>query len=121
MKIEEILAQPAKVLTRKQREFYFDNGYLLLPEFISAEWLRRLQTVTAAFIDESRTVTASNEKFVLESGRAAAKAPSVAGREHDATYWEFAANSPTSTNTALRVVAAAVATSAGKGAGRSAR
>jgi hypothetical protein len=63
MKIEEILAQPAKVLTRKQREFYFDNGYLLLPEFISAEWLRRLQTVTAAFIDESRTVTASNEKY----------------------------------------------------------
>ena len=36
MKAEEILAQPAKVLSQKQREFYFASGYLLMPEFVSA-------------------------------------------------------------------------------------
>ena len=72
MKAEEILAQPAKVLSQKQREFYFASGYLLMPEFVSAEWLNRLQTVTGKFVDESRTVTASNDRFVLESGHSAA-------------------------------------------------
>ena len=30
MKIEEILDYKPNVLTQKQREFYFENGYLLL-------------------------------------------------------------------------------------------
>src|SRR2546425_12793753 len=72
MKTEEILARPAKTLTREQREFYFENGYLLLPEFVSEEWRERLQAVTAQLIEESRTVTKSGEKFVVETGHTAA-------------------------------------------------
>ncbi|MDH3691422.1 MAG: phytanoyl-CoA dioxygenase family protein [Gammaproteobacteria bacterium] len=65
---EEVLKRSPGVLTQSQREFYFDNGYLLLESFISKEWLQRLQAVTDEFIDESRSVTQSNTKFDLEPG-----------------------------------------------------
>ena len=96
MKTEEILARPAKGLTREQREFYFANGYLLLPEFVSEEWLDRLQAVTAQLVEESRTVTKSGEKFVLETGHSA-DSPRLrrltSPVEHHPAYWEFASNS----------------------------
>jgi hypothetical protein len=31
---EEVLSINPKVLTQKQREFYFENGYLLLEKFL---------------------------------------------------------------------------------------
>ena len=42
MKVEEVLSHTPKVLSQEQREFYFDNGYLLLEKFVSDEWLERL-------------------------------------------------------------------------------
>lgn len=96
MKTAEILARPTKVLTAEQREFYFENGYLLLPEFISDDWLTRLQAVTAAMIEASRTVTRSDDKFVLERGHSF-DTPRLrrltSPVEHDPAYWEFAADS----------------------------
>jgi hypothetical protein len=89
----EILAG-RKVLSQEQRAFYFDSGYLLLPEFVPGVWLQHLRAVTAAMIEESRTVTRSDEKFVLETGHSAAT-PRLrrltSPVEHDAAYWEFAA------------------------------
>jgi len=93
---ETVLAQPAKILTGEQRDRYFEDGFLLLPEFVSATWLYRLQTVTNAMLDESKNVTKSNEKFVLERGHSAVT-PRLrrltSPVEHDVAYWEFAANS----------------------------
>ena len=37
MKPESILAHEPKVLTQAQRETYFNDGYLVLEEFISPE------------------------------------------------------------------------------------
>jgi hypothetical protein len=68
MKTNEILARPAKIPTPAQREFYFETGYLLLPGFISGEWLDRLLSLTAELVEASRAVTKSDAKFVLEAG-----------------------------------------------------
>jgi ectoine hydroxylase len=93
---KEILARPAKVLTREQREFYFENGYLLLPGFTSDKWLARLKAVTSELVEESRSVIKSGEKFVLETGHSAAS-PRLrrltSPVEHHPAYWEFASNS----------------------------
>ncbi len=39
---EQILSIAPKVLSQKQREQYFGEGYLLLERVISDEWLTRL-------------------------------------------------------------------------------
>jgi hypothetical protein len=66
MKKNEILSIQPKVLTQEQRLNYFENGYLALEKFVSDDWLKRLNDVTAEFIDESRKMTASDGKFDLE-------------------------------------------------------
>jgi ectoine hydroxylase len=37
---EQILAIPPRVLTQSQREFYFQEGYLLLERIVGDEWIR---------------------------------------------------------------------------------
>ena len=37
MKVDEILRHKPKVLTQDQREFYFENGYLLLESIVTKE------------------------------------------------------------------------------------
>ena len=97
MSPEQILAHPAKVLTQAQREAYFDHGYVLLPAFLAPAWLARLNAVTAAFIEESRTLTASNAKFDLEPAHSAA-APKLRRLsfpvDHHEVYRELAFDSP---------------------------
>jgi hypothetical protein len=38
MKSEQILTRPPRVLSQEQREFYVENGYLLLEGFVSHEF-----------------------------------------------------------------------------------
>ena len=45
---EQILAIPPQVLTQAQREFYFQEGYLLLERIVGDEWIRKLRAATAA-------------------------------------------------------------------------
>ena len=71
MKPEDILGQAPKVLTQEQREFYFENGYLLLENFIGQDWLERLWGVTDRFIEKSRTQTKSGGVFDLEPDHSA--------------------------------------------------
>ena len=40
---EQVLALKPKVLTQKQREFYFENGYVLLEKFLNDDWIERLR------------------------------------------------------------------------------
>ncbi|MBT6441623.1 MAG: phytanoyl-CoA dioxygenase family protein [Alphaproteobacteria bacterium] len=97
MKPEAILSRAPIAITQAQREFYFENGYLVLEKFIPDEWLERLWTVTNRFIDESRSLTGSNEKFDVEAGHTAEN-PRLRRLtqpvEHDPVYWEFACKSP---------------------------
>ncbi len=50
----QILERPAKILTRAQREHYFNNGYLGVEGLVGADWLQRLRSVTDEFVEISR-------------------------------------------------------------------
>lgn len=97
MRPDVILRQPAKVLSDEQRRFYFENGYLHLPAFLSRVWLDRLETVVDGFVEESRAWTKSDSKFDLETGHSAERprlrrlSQPVA---HHPTFWELTSNSP---------------------------
>jgi hypothetical protein len=94
---EEILAQPPRVLTQAQREFYFENGYLLVEGLIGPAWLDRLGTATRQMIDRARTLTESDAIFDLEPGHTA-EAPRLrrltSPVDQHPYYWQFASESP---------------------------
>jgi ectoine hydroxylase-related dioxygenase (phytanoyl-CoA dioxygenase family) len=62
---DDILTHPPRVLTTTQREAYFRTGFLAAPNLVPADWLGRLRSLSAAFLEESRGVTASNAAFDL--------------------------------------------------------
>ena len=62
---EAILANPPRVLTQSQRERYFATGSLAAEGLIPDAWLRRLHTLSADFIEQSRLHRASNKAFDL--------------------------------------------------------
>ena len=66
MLAEDILKHPARAMTPAQRASYFDNGFTLLPSFVEAEWLERLNAAIARFIEESRTRTHSDSVYDIE-------------------------------------------------------
>lgn len=63
---EQVLAHPAKVLTRDQRVAYFRDGFLLLPKIVPDEWIRRLRAVSDEFVEKSRSIAKSDTVFDLE-------------------------------------------------------
>ncbi|MBT5435800.1 MAG: phytanoyl-CoA dioxygenase family protein [Alphaproteobacteria bacterium] len=90
---EAILAFPARVLTQKQREDYFENGYALVESLIPADVIDHLNAVTAEFIEKSRSLTQSSGDLDIGPGHSAER-PIVRrlispDRMHDA-YWDFA-------------------------------
>jgi len=97
MKQADILAVPPKVLTQDQRAFYFETGYLMLPSFVTEEWLARLAAVTDRFIEQSRGLSASDSVFDLESDHSADN-PRLRRVtfpvEHDPVYEEFGLRGP---------------------------
>ena len=96
MQVDDILATSPKVLTQEQREFYFENGYLLLESFVPQEWIDRLLAVTDRMIERSREVTESDTIFDVESGHSASE-PRLrrvsSPVDHDPVYWEYASQS----------------------------
>lgn len=97
MKAEEILAQPARVLTQRQREFYFENGYVHAEGLISREWIARLNAAKDELVEQSRALTESDRDFVLAPAHTAT-APRLRRANYAAdnhpVIWEFARNSP---------------------------
>ena len=97
MKPESILAHEPKVLTQAQRETYFNDGYLVLEEFISPEWMKRIWDTTNEFIEESRSYKQSDSKFDLDQGHSS-ETPRLrrltSPVSHHPTYWEFASQGP---------------------------
>ncbi len=90
---EEILTQPARVLTQAQREHYFEHGFVGVESLVPADLLSELQAVTASFVDASRGETVSGETYDLGPGHSAdrpvlrrLKRPD----EQHETYWRFA-------------------------------
>ncbi len=71
MKYEDILTQPRMFLTQEQREFYYEEGYLLFPSLISSDVLEKLRAVVRDVIEKSRTVSESSRALDLEKGHSA--------------------------------------------------
>ncbi len=90
---EEILQEPARILSDAQRRQYFDEGFTVVENFAPAEILAELQEVTQDFVEQSRQVSESGDVFDIGPGHSAEtpvlrrlKQPDV---RHDA-YWRFA-------------------------------
>jgi ectoine hydroxylase-related dioxygenase (phytanoyl-CoA dioxygenase family) len=93
---EQVLAIRPKVLSEQQREFYFENGYLLLEGIIESDWLERLRKVTDEAIEASRAITQSGAIWDLEKGHSREQ-PRLrrlsSPNDYHPTYWEFASQS----------------------------
>ena len=93
---EEILAQPARVLTQEQRQFFIDQGYLAFPGLITDEHLATLREALAKVIDRSREMTASTNMFDLEKGHSA-ETPRLRRATYlddmDTVFWELCSQS----------------------------
>jgi ectoine hydroxylase-related dioxygenase (phytanoyl-CoA dioxygenase family) len=94
---DAILSNRPRLLTQAQRERYFATGYLAAEGVIPDAWLRRLHDLSAAFVERSRTLTASNEEFDLGPMHSADR-PHVrrlrALVDRHADFWRFASDSP---------------------------
>lgn len=93
---EDVLAHPTRVLTQKQREYYFENGYVTVEGAVSRAWLDRLHAVSAEMVEKARTLTASNDVFILEEGHTVddPRLRRVTNPvSHHPVFWEFASES----------------------------
>ena len=90
---DEILSMPAKVLTQKQRERYFEDGYILLEKLLSDDWIERLRAITEAFVEQSRRITKRDEMWDIEADHTADN-PRLrrlsSPNDHHDTYWAYA-------------------------------
>ena len=55
-----------KVLNEAQKAFFESEGYLLLPGLVSDEWLDKLNAATDRFIEQSRSLTESSSRILVE-------------------------------------------------------
>ena len=62
---ERVLAGSPLVLDQRSRERYFEDGFLTVPGYIGTAWLDRLRAVVAAKIEESRSLSISDDQFDL--------------------------------------------------------
>jgi len=94
---EAVMSNVSKVLTQEQREAYFRDGFLALEGFVGREWLDRLWKVTDGFVEESKSVSKSDDKFDVEPDHSA---DNLRLRRlswpvsHHEIYWEFASRGP---------------------------
>ena len=96
---EDILAIKPRYLTQKQREQYFEDGYILLARIIPRDWVDRLKAVTNQMVEESRSITKRDAKWDIEPNHTFEN-PRLrrlsSPTDHHPTYWDYAsaANSP---------------------------
>lgn len=93
---EQVLATRPNILTQKQRESYFESGYLLLEKIIPEEMVERLRRVTDEMVEQTRSLTKSNDVWDLENGHSAQR-PKLrrlsSPCDHHPAYWDYASKS----------------------------
>ena len=86
-----------KVLSKQQISDFERDGFLTVEQFLSKEWMTRLTETTARFVEESRHVAESNEKFDLEPDHTSEN-PRLRRlqkpQDQDPVYYDVAFNSP---------------------------
>ena len=92
MNPEKILSYKPKILTEKQREDYFNVGYIMLEAIIPKDRVNRLIGVTNQFVEKSRAVTESDAVFDIDKGHTAQN-PRLrrlsSPVDQHAEYWDF--------------------------------
>jgi len=90
------MAHEPRALTEAQRADYFENGFVAVDGLVPADWVQRLTARSNEFLDESRSLTESNEAFDLGPGHAADR-PHVrrlrATVDRHPEFWTFACDS----------------------------
>lgn len=93
---EEVLSHEPKVLTQKQRESYFQDGYILLEKIVPIEQIEKLRAVTEEMVNRSREIEKSNETWDLDENHSA-EAPRLrrlsSPNDHHPVYWDYASKS----------------------------
>ena len=96
MNPEEILSISPNVLSQRQREDYFEQGYLLLESILSTDLIDEMRIVTDEWVARSRSITKSDAIFDLEPGHTADD-PRLrrlsSPVQHDERYWSFSSAS----------------------------
>lgn len=89
---DEILSYPPRVLSQAQREAYFEKGFVSVQEIVPCDILKELQATTQGFVNKSREVRESDERFDIGPGHSAQtpvlrrlKSPDTASD----IYWNF--------------------------------
>jgi len=102
----DVLKHKATVLSEAQRVDYGRNGFLALPDYVSASWLDRLCDAQDELLDRSRAYTESDEIYLLEEGHGAAT-PRLhrvtSPQDQHPTFWDFMRD-PVMTDLAADVV-----------------
>jgi ectoine hydroxylase-related dioxygenase (phytanoyl-CoA dioxygenase family) len=106
MKPQDVFQHPVNVLTDAQRESFFRNGFLVLPDYVPAAWRARLRDATHELIERSRSVSQSDSIYVLEEGHCASD-PRLhrisSPQDQHPVFWEFMTD-PVMTDLAADVV-----------------
>jgi ectoine hydroxylase len=94
------------VLTEAQRAAYFNDGFLILPDYVPEPMLDVLRDATEALMDRSRTVARSDAVFVLEEGHSPEQ-PRLhrvtSPQDQHPAFWDFISH-PVMTDLAADVV-----------------
>ena len=96
MRSHDVLSHPARVLTQTEREFFFDQGYVLKKSAISADWIAKLKGAIDKLVEKSREIDASDGTFDLETGHSAEnpRLRRIAYLDDlDPVFWDFCENS----------------------------
>ena len=84
------------MLTSEQKQFYHENGYLMVENVITQEQLGKLQQITYQLIDASKHVSESNDIYDLDDGHSA-DAPRLTRiklpHKNDPYFWDILQNS----------------------------
>lgn len=106
MKVSDILQRPSRILSKQQRDEYFQNGFTVVADYVPETWLQRLRAAAAELIERSRSMRASDGNYILEASHSAER-PSLhriaAPQDLHPAFWEFF-NDPLMTDLAADVV-----------------
>ena len=93
MRQEDILKIAPRILTDRQREEYFERGFVTISDIISFTWIEKLRLISQNFLNESTSFTKSGDAYDLGPNHTNTK-PHVrrlkALVDRDPIFWEFA-------------------------------
>ncbi|HLX29628.1 MAG TPA: phytanoyl-CoA dioxygenase family protein [Casimicrobiaceae bacterium] len=63
---QQVLSLSPRVLSQRQRERYFEDGFILLEGIVPKDWLDKLRAATDELVERSRAIARSDAVFDLE-------------------------------------------------------